>query len=117
MFRLLCFAIIRLLHYLLDTYMCKTVGCDILVISRESVAGNEVGMIRIISKFILMFYCLVLHWCTVPRLHAFSSYRSCCATSMSAGIKLLAFVMPITARTLSSCLTMVLRNLQLYSLS
>jgi hypothetical protein len=42
MFRLLCFAIIRLLHYLLDTYMCKTIGWDILVISRESVAGNVV---------------------------------------------------------------------------
>jgi hypothetical protein len=51
MFRLLCFAIIRLLHYLLDTYMRKTIGCDILVISRESVAGNGVGMIRIVSKF------------------------------------------------------------------
>jgi hypothetical protein len=51
MFRLLCFAIIRLLHYLLDTYMCKTIGCYILVITRESVAGNVVGMIRIISKF------------------------------------------------------------------
>jgi hypothetical protein len=51
MFRLLCFAIIRLLHFLLDIYMCKTIGCDILVISRESVAGNVVGMIRIISKF------------------------------------------------------------------
>jgi hypothetical protein len=51
MFRLLCFAIIRLLHYLLDTYMCKAIGWDILVISRESVAGNVVGMIRIISKF------------------------------------------------------------------
>jgi hypothetical protein len=36
MFRLLCFAIIRLLHYLLDAYMCKTIDCDILVISRES---------------------------------------------------------------------------------
>jgi hypothetical protein len=47
MFQLLCFAIIRLLHYLLDTYMCKTIGWDILVISRESV-----GMICIISKFI-----------------------------------------------------------------
>jgi short-subunit dehydrogenase len=44
MFQLLCFAIIRLLHYLLDTYMCKTNGCDILVISRVSVAGNVVGM-------------------------------------------------------------------------
>jgi hypothetical protein len=51
MFRLLCFAIIRLLHYLLDTYMCKTIEWDILVISRESVAGNVVGMILIISKF------------------------------------------------------------------
>jgi hypothetical protein len=51
MFRLPCFAIIRLLHYLLDTYMCKTIGCDILVTSRESVAGNVVGMICIISKF------------------------------------------------------------------
>jgi hypothetical protein len=51
-FRLLCFAIIRLLHYLLDTYMCKSYnGLDILVISRENVAGNVVGMIRIISKF------------------------------------------------------------------
>jgi hypothetical protein len=37
MFRLLYFAIISLLHYMLDTYMCKTIGCDILVISRESV--------------------------------------------------------------------------------
>jgi hypothetical protein len=51
MLRLLCFAIIRLLHYLLDTYMCKTIGCDILVISSDSVAGNVVGTIRIISKF------------------------------------------------------------------
>jgi hypothetical protein len=51
MFRLLCFAITRLLHYLLDTYMCKTIGWDILVICRKSVAGNVVGMIRIISKF------------------------------------------------------------------
>jgi hypothetical protein len=52
MFRLLCFAIIRLLHYLLDTYMYKSHnGCDILVISREGVAGNVVGMICIISKF------------------------------------------------------------------
>jgi hypothetical protein len=50
MFRLLCYAIIRLLHYLLDTYMCKTIGWDMLVISRESVAGNVVGMIRIISS-------------------------------------------------------------------
>jgi hypothetical protein len=46
MFRLLCFAIITLLYYLLDTYMCKTIGCDVLVISRKSVAGNVVGMIR-----------------------------------------------------------------------
>jgi hypothetical protein len=53
----MCFAIIRLLHYLLDTYMCKTVGCDILVISRESVAGNVVGMIRIISKFMTKLMC------------------------------------------------------------
>jgi hypothetical protein len=37
MFRLLCFAIIRLLHYLLDAYMCKTISCDAMVISRESV--------------------------------------------------------------------------------
>jgi hypothetical protein len=51
MFRLLCFAIIRLLHYLLETYMCKTIGCDILVISRESV-----GMICIISKLIVICY-------------------------------------------------------------
>jgi hypothetical protein len=51
MFRLLCFAIIRLLLYLLDAYMCKTIGCDILVISRDSVAGNVVRMICIISKF------------------------------------------------------------------
>jgi hypothetical protein len=52
MFRLLCFVIIRLLHYLLGTYMCKSCnGWDILVISREIVAGNVVGMIRIISKF------------------------------------------------------------------
>jgi hypothetical protein len=36
---------------------------------------------------------------------------------MYVGIKLLAFVMLIIARTLSSCLTMVLRNLQLYSLT
>jgi hypothetical protein len=47
-----------------------------------------------------MFYCLVLHWCTVPRLHAFASYRSRCASYMYAGIKLLAFVMLITALTL-----------------
>jgi hypothetical protein len=52
MFRLLCFAIIKLLHYLLGTYMCKSYnGWDIFVISRESVAGNVVGMIFIISKF------------------------------------------------------------------
>jgi hypothetical protein len=51
MFRLLCFAIIRLLHYLLDAYMCKTIGWDILVISRESV-----GMICIISKLIAICY-------------------------------------------------------------
>jgi hypothetical protein len=51
MFLLLCFAIIRLLHYLLGAYMCKTIGCYIVVISREIVAGNVVGMIRIISKF------------------------------------------------------------------
>jgi hypothetical protein len=53
MFRLLFFAIIRLLHYLLGTYMCKSYsGWDILVISRESVAGNVVGMISVsISKF------------------------------------------------------------------
>jgi hypothetical protein len=44
MFRLMCFAIIRLLHYLLGAYMCKTIGCDIFVISRESV-----GMICIVS--------------------------------------------------------------------
>jgi hypothetical protein len=49
MFWLLCFAIMRLLHYLLDTYMHKTIGWDILVISHESVAGNVVGMIRIIQ--------------------------------------------------------------------
>jgi hypothetical protein len=55
MFRLLCFAIIRLLHYLLDTYKCKTIGYDILVISREIVAGNVVGMLRIISKFMTKF--------------------------------------------------------------
>jgi hypothetical protein len=36
MFRLLCFAIIKLLHYILDTYMCKTIGWDILVISYHS---------------------------------------------------------------------------------
>jgi hypothetical protein len=43
MFRLLCFAIIRLLHYLLDTYMCESYnGWDILVIPRESVVGNVV---------------------------------------------------------------------------
>jgi hypothetical protein len=35
MFRLLCFAIIRLLHYLLDSYMCKTIKCDTMEISRE----------------------------------------------------------------------------------
>jgi hypothetical protein len=57
MFRLLCFAIIRLLHYLLDTYMCKTIGWDILVISSESVAGNVVGMIRIITEFISKWIC------------------------------------------------------------
>jgi hypothetical protein len=51
MFRLLCFAIIRLLHYLLDAYMCKTIGCDILVIYRESV-----GMLCIISKLIVICY-------------------------------------------------------------
>jgi hypothetical protein len=52
MFRLLCFANIWLLHYLLDTYMCKSYNrWDILVISRENVAGNVVGMICIISKF------------------------------------------------------------------
>jgi hypothetical protein len=51
MFRLLCFAIIRLLHYLLDAYMCKTISSDILVISRESV-----GMICIISKLIVICY-------------------------------------------------------------
>jgi hypothetical protein len=51
MFWLLCFAIIRLLHCLLDTYTCKTIGWDILVISRDSVAGNVVSIICIISKF------------------------------------------------------------------
>jgi hypothetical protein len=52
MFRLLCFAIIRLLHYLLDACMCKSYnGCDILVISRESV-----GMTCIISKLIVICY-------------------------------------------------------------
>jgi hypothetical protein len=35
MFRLLCFAIIRLLHYLLDSYMYKTIKCDTMEISRE----------------------------------------------------------------------------------
>jgi hypothetical protein len=54
MFRLLCFAIIRFLHYLLDAYMCKTIGCGILVISRESV-----GMICIISKLIIICYLYV----------------------------------------------------------
>jgi hypothetical protein len=82
MFRLLCFATIRLLHYLLETYMCKSYnGWDILVISREIVAGNAVGMIRIISTFMTKWICsyvlcLVLHCCTVPRLHPSSSYRS-----------------------------------------
>jgi hypothetical protein len=51
MFRLLCFTIIRLLHYLLDAYMCKTISCDTLVIPRESV-----GMICIISKLIVICY-------------------------------------------------------------
>jgi hypothetical protein len=51
MFRLLCFVIIRLLHYLLEIYMCKIIGWDILIISRKNVAGNVLGMIRIISKF------------------------------------------------------------------
>jgi hypothetical protein len=46
MFRLLCFAIIRLfLPFLLDAYMCKPVSYGTLVISRESVA-----MICITSK-------------------------------------------------------------------
>jgi hypothetical protein len=51
MFRLLCFAIIRLLHYLLDACMCKTIGCDTLVISRESV-----GVICIISNITVICY-------------------------------------------------------------
>jgi hypothetical protein len=57
MFRLLCFAIIRLLHYLLDACKCKTIGCDMLVISRESV-----GMTCIISKLIIICY---LHVSTI----------------------------------------------------
>jgi hypothetical protein len=73
MFRLLCFAIIRLLHYLLDAYMCKTLGWDILVISRESVAGNVVGMIRIMSKFmtkctyVLLFSAILVYCAKVAR--------------------------------------------------
>jgi hypothetical protein len=50
MLRLLCFAIIRLLHYLLDTYMCKIYnGWDILVISRQSVAGYNTDHAHYIS--------------------------------------------------------------------
>jgi hypothetical protein len=49
--------------YLSDAYMCKTIGCDILVISRESVVGNAVGMIRIISKFYDYAYRNLLFTC------------------------------------------------------
>jgi hypothetical protein len=54
MFRLLCFDIIMLLHYLLDTYMCKGYnGWDILVISREMT--DCTFSIIVFSKYVFFF--------------------------------------------------------------
>jgi hypothetical protein len=56
MFRLLCFAIIRLLHYLLGAYMCKAIRCDTLVITRE-----RVGMPTLSREITNISQPIVLH--------------------------------------------------------